>query len=68
MIKTAQATLEARKYKKIAKDLAMALEMAVGHLDYCGYGDSWERECADHHKLPAKLDKALDRAKEAGLL
>ena len=28
------------------KELFDALEMAVEHLDYCGWGDRWERGCA----------------------
>lgn len=60
--------LEARKYKKLAEDLAKALDAAVTHLDYCGYGDNWERECAHAAELPSKLEAALGRAKEARLI
>lgn len=44
------------------ESLLAALEDAVSHLEYCGYGDSWERECADDQKLPEKLDNAIERA------
>lgn len=30
------------------------------HLDYCGYGDNWERECAYHQKLPDKVEKVFE--------
>jgi hypothetical protein len=36
-----------------------ALIDAGAHLDYCGYGDSWERECAVHAKLPKKIEAAI---------
>jgi hypothetical protein len=42
-------------FKKVLK----ALEDARNQLEYCGYGDSWERECAFHDKLPEKLEKAI---------
>lgn len=42
--------------------LLAALEDAVGHLEYCGYGDSWERECADHEGLPDRFQKAIETA------
>jgi hypothetical protein len=38
-----------------------ALELAHDHLDYCGWGDSWERECAFHHKLPEKITSVLEK-------
>jgi hypothetical protein len=39
--------------------LAEALQEAAQHLDYCGYGDKWERECAYEAKLPQKIEAAL---------
>jgi hypothetical protein len=47
--------------KKIAnyKQVYDALVEAESHLDYCGYGDSWERECARHDNLPEKLQAAI---------
>jgi hypothetical protein len=46
----------ASEYDKVAA----ALREAVGHLEYCSYGDSWERECADEEGLPDKLSKILE--------
>jgi hypothetical protein len=40
-----------------------ALEAASDHLDYCGYGDSWERECAEHQMLPEQISNALATGK-----
>lgn len=37
-----------------------ALTEAQSHLDYCGYGDNWERECADAKKLPKQIDDAVE--------
>jgi hypothetical protein len=42
-------------------DLVEALEAAESHLDYCGYGDEWERECAEG--LPEKIASALSAAR-----
>lgn len=50
------------------KAIAEALQAAVEHLDYCGYGDSYERECAREDELPEKLEDALDMCKQLGLL
>lgn len=38
-----------------------ALKDAEFQLDYCGYGDSYERECARESKLPEKIESALAR-------
>lgn len=34
-----------------------ALQAAKDHLEYCGYGDSWERECAEG--LSDQIEEAL---------
>jgi hypothetical protein len=47
---------------RIIKVLAEALEAAKEHLEYCGYGDNWERECAYFAQLPQKIDDALAEA------
>lgn len=52
---------------KLTQQLYEALVEAEGHLDYTGYGDSWERECADIQKLPEKIEQALKAAREAGI-
>lgn len=44
-----------------APDLYAALEAAEEHLDYCGYGDNWERECAAG--LPMQIATALAKAR-----
>ncbi len=36
---------------------------AVLHLEYCGYGDSYERECAREDKLPQRLNAMLEYLK-----
>jgi len=41
------------------KDLYEGLKAASEHLDYCGYGDEWERECAESQDLQEKIEKAL---------
>lgn len=44
--------------------LVAALEDARTHLEYCGYGDKWERECAEEYGLAKKIDDALTHAKK----
>lgn len=48
---------------ELLEELFDALEEAEGHLDYCGYGDSWERECAGD--LQQRLTDVLERARRA---
>lgn len=47
--------------------LLAALEAAGEHLDYCGYGDAWERECAEAAKLREQIEEAIQAAQEAAL-
>lgn len=44
---------------EIINQLADALEQASSHLDYCGYGDAWERECAEAAGLEKTIADAL---------
>lgn len=37
-----------------------ALQEAKEHLEYIGWGDSWERSCAREAKLPELVDAALE--------
>lgn len=48
--------------EKVSAELLAALKAAHAHLDYCGYGDSWERECADASKLDEKITAAIAKA------
>ena len=48
---------------KIERTLLRALKKAFDHLEYCGYGDKWERECAMEEELPKLIEKAI---KDAG--
>jgi hypothetical protein len=45
--------------RRIIRQLVKALEHAQAHLDYCNYGDAWEKECAEHTKLPQRIARAL---------
>jgi hypothetical protein len=47
------------KLTPLEKQLLEALAAANDHLDYCGYGDKWERECAVAAKLEEKIAAAL---------
>lgn len=44
--------------------LAELFDEAVQHLEYTGYGDSYERECARDDKLPERLEKMSKRIEE----
>jgi hypothetical protein len=41
-----------------------ALILAQLHLNYCGWGDSWERSCAEEENLPEIIENALGLARE----
>lgn len=47
---------------KLEKLLMEALIEAQDHLEYCGYGDPWERECAETQGLEGKIERALEEA------
>lgn len=47
-----------------APALLEALEAAQEHLEFCGYGDSYEREGAIQAKLPERIEAALTAAKQ----
>ena len=49
---------------KVMKQLYEALVLASEHLNYCGYGDSWERECAKEENLEVKIDNAIEAYKK----
>ena len=44
---------------ELIRKLYEALEAAQRHLNYCGYGDSWERECAQESGLEQQIEDAL---------
>jgi len=43
--------------------LREALEAARDHLEFCGYGDAYERECAEAQGLSNQIDRALEPPK-----
>lgn len=53
------------KLSPLEKKLATALKHAKEHLDYCGYGDKWERECAEAMFKGKGLEAHIDAALEA---
>lgn len=44
---------------RLIQQLGEALQDASDHLDYCNYGDKWERECAEYAGLRPKIEAAL---------
>jgi chromosome segregation ATPase len=63
--KLKEATAEIGSLREALKQTREALNDAKEHLDYCGWGDSWERECAKAQGLEPKVDAALDAAEQA---
>jgi hypothetical protein len=45
----------------LEKQLYTALKEAHAHLEYCNYGDEWERSCAEG--LDKQIRAALDAAR-----
>ena len=57
----------------LIKQLADTLQRASESLEYCGYGDAWERECAFYRgedgkqkNVPEIIADALKVAEETG--
>lgn len=50
------------KLTKLEKKLLATLKLAHEHLEYCNYGDAWERECAEAAKLSEKIEEAIKEA------
>lgn len=46
--------------KDVINVLLTTLKDAQAHLEYCSYGDNWERECARDAKLPERIAKAVE--------
>ena len=53
------------KLTPLEKKLLTALTNAQQHLEYCSYGDSWERECAGAMFKGKGLKKHIEEAIEA---
>jgi len=43
------------------KEAVDMLKEAHDHLEYCGYGDKWERECAREDKLDERIVNVLQK-------
>ena len=50
---------EIERLREKCKNMVLLLKDCDEHLDYCGYGDSWEREMAYSIDLPNRLEAAL---------
>ncbi len=50
------------KLTTLEGELLSALILAEEHLEYCGYGDSWESECARDSGLAKTITKAITKA------
>lgn len=49
--------------EKVVLELYQTLQDAWDHLEFCGYGDKWESECADLAELPDKIAATMKEAK-----
>lgn len=45
---------------QLMQQLGETLEAASDHLEYCGYGDKWENECARESNLRERIEQALN--------
>lgn len=52
-----QKVIPLEEYIKLAK----LFQEAASHLDYCGYGDEYERSCAKDDKLPQRIERMRSR-------
>jgi hypothetical protein len=52
-----------RKETREFDEMELLIDAAY-HLEYCNYGDSWERECATEGKLPERIRSFLRKHKE----
>ena len=50
---------EIERLREKCKNMVLLLKDCDEHLDYCGYGDRWEREMAYSIDLPNRLEAAL---------
>ena len=48
----------------ITQKLLAVLKKAQTHLEYCGYGDTYEKECAMAEKLPEQIADVIKEAEE----
>lgn len=53
---------------KLATKVAESLVEAEHHLEWTGYGDRYERECARESKLMVHIEGAIKAAVEAGVI
>lgn len=51
-------------HAKVDSGLLKALIAARDHLEYCGYGDKWERECAEETGLGKCIAEAIAQAEK----
>jgi len=54
-----EAADEIERLREKCKNMVLLLKDCDEHLDYCGYGDRWERERAREIDLPNRLEAAL---------
>lgn len=47
------------RMNEVFEQVLDALKDASVHLEYCNYGDSWEKECAFAEKLDEKIAAAI---------
>ena len=52
---------EIERLREKCKNMAFLLNDCRRHLEYCGYGDRWERERAERLGLPNRLGAALEK-------
>ena len=51
-------------WSEVGPELLAVLKDAEEHLDYCGYGDSYERQGAIAQKLPERIAATIAKAEK----
>ena len=49
---------------KVITGLIRALSLSLSHHSFCGWGDKYERECAENEGLEAKIDMAIEQGEK----
>jgi hypothetical protein len=62
IIVSLQAVAELRRLIEMNAELVEVLQAASEHLDYTGYGDSWDADRAHHARLPERISEAITKA------
>lgn len=61
-----QCACRQAEHENLIRELVSALVGAAEHLDWIGWGDRYERDCAAEAGLQNRVGSAIEKAKEQG--